>query len=139
MGFNLRGTPFSINGRYDKVDKLVYEGLCQPGFKEFVEDETLLTLVAPLLIKSIKEKPQKNGKLFAFLKLADRDGMEFEAPCFGNIWPIVRDGVRAGDVYIIVLHRKEDDPGRFVVGQPGWAQSARQAASYFIPIDKLEI
>jgi DNA polymerase-3 subunit alpha len=139
MGFNLRGTPFSINGRYDKVDKLVYEGICQSGFKEFVEDETNLTLVAPLLIKSIKEKPQKNGKLFAFLKLADRDGMEFEAPCFGNIWPIVREGVRAGDVYIIVLHRKEDDPGRFIVGQPGWGHSSKQAASYFIPIDKLNI
>lgn len=139
MGFNLRGTPFSINGRYDKVDKLVTEGLCKAGFKEFAEDESLVTLVAPLLVKSIKERPQKNGKLFAFLKLVDREGMEFEVPSFGNVWEHVRTGVRAGDVYVTVLHRKEDNPGSFVIGQPGWAQSARQAASYFIPIDKLEI
>jgi DNA polymerase-3 subunit alpha len=139
LGFNLRGTPFSINGRYDKIDKLFQEGLCQTGFKEFIEDETNVILVAPLLVKSFKERPQKNGKLFAFLKLADRDGMEFEAPAFGNIWEHVRSGVRAGDVYIVVLHRKVDDPGSFVIGQPGWAHSAKSCASYFIPIDMLEI
>jgi DNA polymerase-3 subunit alpha len=139
MGFNLRGTPFSINNRHAKVDKLVEEGLCKPDFKEFVEDETELNLVVPLLVKSIKEKPQKNGKLFAFLRLADREGTEFEAPCFGNVWEHVRSGVRSGDVYITVLHRKDDDPGRFIVGQPGWGVSAKQAASYFIPIDKLEV
>jgi len=139
MGFNLRGTPFSINGRYDKVDRLVSEGLCKTGFKEFIEDESELILIAPLLVKSIKERPQKNGKLFAFLRLVDRDGQEFEVPSFGNVWEHVRTGVRAGDVYIVVLHRREDNPGSFVIGQPGWNQSARQAASYFIPIDKLEI
>lgn len=139
MGFNLRGTPFSINGRYDKVNKLVAEGLCQPGFKEFVEDESHEILIAPLLVKGLKERPQKNGKLFAFLRLADRDGMEYEAPAFANVWEHVRTGVRAGDVYVTVLHRRKDDPGSFIVGQPGWGHSAKQAASYFIPIDKLEL
>jgi DNA polymerase-3 subunit alpha len=139
MGFNLRGTPFSINDRYDKIDRLVTEGLCQSGFKEFVEDETLEVLVAPLLIKSLKERPQKNGKLFAFIRFADRDGMEHEAPAFANIWEHVRTAVRPGDVYVVVLHRRKDDPGSFVVGQPGWAHSAKQAATYFIPIDKLNV
>lgn len=139
LGFNLRGTPFSINDRYDNIDRLVNEGLCRSGFREFVEDESLQILVAPLLVKSIKEKPQKNGKLFAFLKLVDRDGQEHEAPAWGTIWEHVRTGVRAGDVYIVVLHRKEDDPGNFVVGKPGWAHTARSAAGYFIPIDKLEV
>ncbi len=139
MGFNLRGTPFSINDRYDKVDRLVKAGLCSSGFKEFVEDENEVILIAPLLIKSIKERPQKNGKLFAFIKLQDRDGNEYEAPAWGTIWPHVRDGVRQGDVYIVVLHRRADDPGAFVIGQPGWGHTARTAASYFIPIDKLEV
>jgi DNA polymerase-3 subunit alpha len=139
LGFNLRGTPFSINGRYEKIDRLVENGLCQRGWAEFVEDESHLVLIAPLLVKSIKERPQRNGKLFAFLRLADRDGNEYEAPCFGNIWPHVREGVRMGDVYIMVLHRKEDDPGSFVVGQPGWAHTAKSSASYFIPIDKLQV
>jgi DNA polymerase-3 subunit alpha len=139
MGFNLRGTPFSINDRYSKIDRLVAEGLCQSGFKEFIEDEAQEVLIAPLLVKSLKERPQKNGKLFAFLKLADRDGMEYEAPAFANIWEHVRAGIRAGDVYIIILHRRKDDPASFVVGRPGWAQSAKSAAQSFIPVDQLNV
>lgn len=139
MGFNLRGTPYSINGRYDKVDRLVEAGLCEKGLKEFMDDESKLELICPLLVKSSKEKPQKNGKLFSFLRLTDRDGMEIEAPCFGNIWEHVRTGVRPGDVYIIRLHRKDDDPGRLVVGRPGWKHSKEQCATYFIPIDKIQI
>lgn len=139
LGFNLRGTPFSINDRYGKIDRLMEGGLCKTGFREFLEDESLSILVAPLLVKSIKEKPQKNGKLFAFLKLVDRDGLEHEAPVWGTIWEHVRTGVRAGDVYVVVLHRKEDDPGSFVIGKPGWGHTARSAASYFLPIDRLEV
>lgn len=139
LGFNLRGTPFSINGRHDKVDRLVAEGLCRPGLKEFMEDESERDLVAPLLVRSIRERPQKNGKLFAFLKLVDREGMEIEAPAWGTIWEHVRTGVRAGDVYVIVMHRKADEPSSIVLGRPGWAHTARSAASCFLPIDQLEV
>jgi len=139
LGFNLRGTPFSINDRHAKVDRLVGEGLCEPGYAAFVEDEDREVLIAPLLVKSIKERPQKNGRPMAWLRLTDRDGMEFEAPAFAGIWEHVRAAVRQGDVYITVLHRKLEDPNGFVVGKPGWAHSARQAASYFIPVDSIEI
>ena len=139
LGFNLRGTPFSINGRYDKVDRLVAEGLCQRGLKEFVEDESQQLLVAPLLLKSVKDHRQKNGKTMAFMRFADRDGMEVDAPCFANIWEHIKAGLRVGDVYITILHRPEDDATRLIVGQPGWAHSPRSAASYFIPVDGLEI
>ena len=139
LGFNLRGTPFSINGRYDKIDRLVAEGLCSKGWSEFIEDESESVLIAPFLVKSVKERPQKNGKLFAFLRLTDRDGNEYEAPAFANIWEHVRTGVRAGDVYIIILHRRDDDPASFVIGRPGWAQSAKSAAQAFLPIDGISI
>ncbi len=139
LGFNLRGTPFSINDRHAKIDRLVDEGLCKRGWAEFIEDESETILVAPFLVKSIKERPQKNGKLFAFLRLTDRDGLEFEAPAFANVWEHVRTGVRAGDVYVMIVHRREDDPGSFVVGRPGWAQSAKSAAQAFIPVDELKI
>ncbi len=139
LGFNLRGTPFSINGRYDKIDRLVAEGLCVRGWAGFVEDESEQVLIAPLLVKSIKERPQRNGKTFAFLRLTDRDGNEYEAPAFANIWEHVRTGVRAGDVYVMIVHRREDDPGSFVVGRPGWAQSAKSAAQAFIPIDGINV
>ena len=139
LGFNLRGTPFSINSRNEKIDRLIDLGLCESGLGEFIVDEEKLSLVAPLLVKSIREKPQKNGKLFAFLKLSDRDGNEVEAPAWANVWEHVRSGIREGDAYVIVLHRKADDPGRIVVGKPGWAHTARSAASYFLPVDKLEV
>lgn len=139
LGFNLRGTPFSINGRYAKVDRLVDQGLCKAGFSEFDADESESVLVAPLLVKQIRERPQRNGKLFAFLSLVDRDGIEHEAPAWGTIWEHVRTGVRQGDVYVTVLHRKEDEPTSLVIGKPGWAHTARSAASYFLPIDRLEV
>ncbi len=139
LGFNLRGTPFSINGRADKVDRLVAEGLCSTGLSDFLEDITQTILVAPLQVKSIKDRVQKGNRPFAFLKLADRDGQEVEAPAFANIWETVRGSVRAGDVYIILLHRREDDPLSLVVGKPGWGHTPAQASSYFIPIDSVTI
>lgn len=139
LGFNIRGTPFSINDRYDKIDRLVAAGLAKPGWAEFIEDESETVLIAPLLVKSLKERPQRNGKMMAWLRLVDRDGNEYEAPAFGNIWEHVRTSVRAGDVYVMIVHRKEDDPSSFVVGKPGWAQTAKSAAQAFIPVDKLTI
>lgn len=139
LGFNIRGTPFSINDRYNKIDRLVEAGLCSVNFNEFLEDETQDILIVPLVIKSIKERPQKNGKLFAFIKFADREGTEIEAPAFANIWEHVRTSVRAGDVYITVMHRPDNDTSRLIVGQPGWAHTQKTALTYFIPVDKLEI
>ena len=139
LGFNLRGTPFSINDRYDKIDRLVAAGLCKKGWMEFIEDESEEILIAPLLVKSIKERPQRNGKPMAWLRLTDRDGNEYEAPAFANIWEHVRTAVRAGDVYVTIVHRRKDDPTSFVVGKPGWAQTAKSAAQAFIPVDKLTI
>jgi DNA polymerase-3 subunit alpha len=139
LGFNLRGTPFGINGRYDKVDRLVEQGICSRGWAEFVEDQSEPVLVAPLLVKSIKERAQKNGKLMAFLRLEDRDGNDYEAPAFGNVWGHVREHVRQGDVYVCILHRKEEEPDRFIVGRPGWAQTAKSAQQSFIPIDRLTV
>lgn len=139
MGFNLRGTPFSINDRYNKVDRLVAQGLCDVGLKAFIDDTDQNILVCPLLIKSIKERPQRNGKLFAFLRLTDREGMEIEAPAFANIWEHVRTTVRAGDVYIIVVHRDNEDPTRLKVGKPGWKHTAQQCATFFLPIDRINV
>lgn len=139
LGYNLRGTPFSINGRYEKVDRLVSDELCSSGWTEFLEDEDQQILIAPLLVKSLEEKTQKNGKLFANMWLTDREGVERKLPCFGNVWEHVRTAVRVGEVYIILLHRKEDDPSSFIVGRPGWKHTSKSCASYFIPIDDLEV
>lgn len=139
LGFNLRGTPFSINGRAEKVDRLVAEGLCSSGLAEFMEDATQDVVVCPLMVKSIKDRAQKNGKPMAFLTLEDRDGVGVEAPAFAVIWEHVMGSVRAGEVYIMTLHRRDDDPISLVVGKPGWKHNAKMAASYFIPIDLVNV
>lgn len=139
LGFNLRGTPFSINDRYNKIDRLVYAGLCTEGWQDFADDESKEVIVAPFLIKEKKETAQRNGKTMAWLRLTDRNGVEFEAPSFGNIWEHVKGSVRTGDVYIMIVHKRKDDPSSFIVGKPGWAQTAKTAAQAFIPIDQIKI
>lgn len=142
LGFNIRSSAFTINGRDKKTDDLISEGLAieltdllnEDG--EHYTDEVACLVMA---VKDIKERPQKNKQMFAFLKLADRNGQEIEVPCFGNIWQHVSSKVLKGGVYVFVLHRKEDDPTGFIVGKPGWKHSADNARSYVIPLDLLEI
>lgn len=138
LGFNLRGTPFSINGRWEKIDRLISaEMLTCATAAEFFADEDNRVGILPLVLKSFKERPQRNGKMFAFMQFADRDGGEIDAPAFGNTWPCLKEFVRAGDVYVVVLHRKDDDQTSLVVGKPGWKHSPESISSFMIPLDSI--
>ncbi len=140
LGFNLRGTPFSIRGRSEKVEALASAGLLTHAtLKLLFEDEDATQAVVPLVLKSFKEKAQKNGKMFAFLSLADRDGTGTESIAFANVWEHVRASVRPGDVYLTTVHRKPDELTSLVVGLPGWKISQSQAMSCLIPIDQLTV
>lgn len=140
LGFNLRGTPFSIKGRWEKIDSMVRDGtLTAANSIEALADEDNQKVILPLVLKSLKTRPQKNGKMFAFLKFADRDGGEIEAPCFANIWQHIGENVRVGEVYVVLLSRREDDPSLLVVGSGGWSQTREIASMYVIPLDQLEV
>ena len=140
LGFNLRGTPFSIKDRERKVDALRTAGLLTHAtIKELLDDEDSQRAVIPLVVRSLKEKPQKNGRMFAFVSLADRDGQATESVAFNNVWEHVRATVRPGDVYLTTVHRKEGEPGSLVIGLPGWKISPSQAAAMMLPIDSIEI
>ena len=142
LEFNLRNSPFTINDRDRKVELMLSEGIAYDLRDLLDEDsdayETEVACV-PLAVKDIRERPQRNGQQFAFLKLVDRHGHEIEAPCFGNIWGHVSTAVRRGNVYLFVVHRKEGEPTNFVVGKPGWKHSSSDAKSYVLPLDSLPL
>lgn len=142
LEFNLRNSPFTINDRDRKVELLISEGVAV-DIRDLLDEEnehyTDEVCCIPLAVKDIRTRPQKNGQQFAFLKLTDRHGHEIEAPCFGNIWSHVSQSVVKGNVYLIVLHRKDGEPSNFVVGKPGWKHSQKDAKGYVLPLDELQL
>lgn len=138
LGFNLRMSPFSLNGRAEKVRRLFEEGLCRP-LREFMEDEEAAVLITPLMLRSFSEKPQRKGGMMAFLTFTDPDGQEVEAPAFAGVWKYLSGKVRVGEVYVCTLNRKEEDPTRFIFGRPGWAQNENSASSALLRLDDMTI
>ncbi len=136
LGFNLRYSAFSIKGRSGKLQQLFEDGVIT-DYQTFAdpEDSTDECAAIPVVVKDIRERPQRNQKMMAFLKFLDANGQEFEAPCFGNIWGHVRRHVRKGEAYIVIVSKKPEEPERIVVGRPGWAQSEKAALSTFIRLD----
>lgn len=136
MTFSLRGSPFEILDRKEKLGEIYGDTI--PSYKDFMEGDDDVGII-PVVIKEIKEKPQKNGKLFAFLKFAAESGEEFEAPCFANIWQHVRLHVYKGAVYVVTFNRPEDDPENLLVGRPGFSHSQKSSLGYFVNIDEVQL
>lgn len=139
LNFNIRDTPFSINGRFEKIDRLVEQEICLPDLEEFLSDEEMRVVICPTAVTGIELASQKNGKEFARLTLSDRNGSDLKVACFANIWEHVRDHVKLGEVYVTIAHRREDDPRSFIAGRVGWKQSQRSSLSSFILLDSLEV
>jgi DNA polymerase-3 subunit alpha len=137
MGFSLAGSPFEILDRKKKVDAM-FDGI-STDLQSFLEGEEEVAML-PVVVKEWKEKPQRNGQMFAFVKFATEDGHEFDSPCFANVWKWVRLRIRKGSVYVVTFNRKVDeDPESFVVGKPGWAQSQHSSEQAFINVDDITL
>ena len=102
-------------------------------------ESDLDTAMLPVVVKDFKERPQRNGQLFAFIKFATESGLEFEAPAFANVWKHIGPRCRRGSVYVVTVSRKEDDMESVSVGKPGWAQSKHSAEEAFIDVDSIEL
>lgn len=135
LGFNLRSSPFTVNGREEKVQMLL-DAEIAVEYHDFIESDASYAMV-PVVVKSFKERPQKNKQMFAFVKFADRNGMEFEAPCFSAVWQHVKGLVRPGEVYVVMFNHNEDEPSNLVVGKPGWGHKQMDALGYFLRIDEV--
>lgn len=136
LSFNVMYSPFTMNGRDEKVQKFFEAGVITT-YDEFVESDEQEGRLA-VILKDWRERPQRNGQMMAFLKFGTRDGREFEAPAFSGIWRLVSQVLSKGDLYITTFNRKDDDPQRLIIGQSGWAHTRNQCLRYFIKIDDLE-
>lgn len=140
LGFNIRGTPFSLFERSEKIEKLLNNKIIlDSDWNQFLDDESRDIIICPFFVSEIKEKAQKNGKMMAWLRLCDMNNKDIEVPAFGNIWEFVRDRVKIGGVYITTVHRRSDDPTSFIAGKPGWTQTQKTANSSFIDLDKVNV
>lgn len=137
MGFSLTGTPFDILDRRRKIDAM-FDGVVM-NLEEFYESENESAML-PVVVKEWKEKPQRNGQMFAFVKFATEEGIEFDAPAFGNVWKWISGRIKKGSVYVVTFNRSiEDDPENLKVGRSGWAQTQHSVDSAFINVDDIQL
>ena len=137
LTFSLRGSPFEILDRDKKIEAIFGDSV--KTYTEFVEGDDEVCMM-PVVVNEIKERPQRSGDLFAWIKFAVETGEEFEAPCFSNIWKFVSSSVRRGNVYVVTFNRKiEDDPHSLIVGKKGWKHGMNEAVGYFIDIDAISM
>lgn len=133
MDFSLAGSPFEVLDRDKKIEAC---GPVLSTYEGFIESDEPFAML-PVLVKEFKEKPQRNGQMFAFVKFATLDGNEWDSPCFGNVWKHVRPKLQKGNVCLVIFNKKEDEPENLVVGMPGWAQSAKSALKAVTNVDDL--
>jgi DNA polymerase-3 subunit alpha len=136
MGFSIRGSPFEILDRKEKIDKL-FAGVTV-SYEEFVQSEDEVAML-PVVVKDFKERAQRNKQMMAFVKFAAESGQEFEAPAFGNIWKHISGKMKKGAVYIATFNRKLEDPESLVIGKAGWAHSQHSASQYMINVDEITL
>jgi len=136
MGFSVRGSPFEILDRKKKISAVFEDAIVT--YKEFVESTDEVGMI-PVCVKDFKERPQRNGQMFAFIKFATDTGEEFECPAFATTWKHIKQNVHKGAVYIATFNKKLDDPESFVLGRPGWAQSAHSSQQSMINVDSIEL
>lgn len=134
LEFNIRNSPFTINGRAEKLNKLIEDGM-QISYADFVESEEQEVGVIAVVVKDVRERPQRNKEMMAFLKLHDCTGTEFEVPSFSGVWKHVSKFVKKGEVYLMTFNRKLDKPNDLILGKPGWAHKPFDAMTFVIKLD----
>jgi DNA polymerase-3 subunit alpha len=136
LEFSTKGSPFEILDRMKKIEAM-FDGRVA-DYREFIEGDEEVAML-PVAVKEIKERPQRNGQMFAFVKFAEPGGTEFEAPCFASIWRNISSKVKKGSVYVATFNRKEEDPEALIVGKPGFKHSAWSCQDYMINVDEIQL
>jgi len=137
LGFSLSGSPFELFERGKKIAQLTSDGMLTT-FDDFMNSEETVACI-PVIVKNINERAQRKGGMFAFIKFGDTNGVEFDAPAFATIWRHIVSKTVKGNVYLVTVNRKLDEPRNLVVGKPGFAHSQYSAEGYMINIDNLEL
>lgn len=137
LGFSLSGSPFEILGRDIKIKELTDVGMLT-DYESFIKSEAVVAVI-PVIVKNINERAQRNGRMFAFMKFGDKNGSEFEAPAFANIWKWIKPKAAKGNVYLLTVNRKIDEDRRsLLVGKPGFAHTQYSSQGYLINVDDFD-
>lgn len=137
MGFSLSGSPFELFNRGKKIDDLVDQGVLY-DYEDFISSDETVGCI-PVIIKGYNERAQRKGGMMAWVKFGDRNGSEFEAPAFATIWRWIVGKVAKGNVYLVTLNRKLDDPRNLIIGKPGFAHSQYSTEGYLINVDDFDV
>lgn len=134
LGFAMAGSMFDVMDRDVKLDR--YFGDILTEYNDFIDGENEVAML-PVLLKDFKERPQRNGQMFAFMKFMTRSGAEFEAPAFASTWKLIKPKAKKNHVYAVMFNRKAEDPQSLIVGKPGFKQTQSMADESFIDVDDL--
>lgn len=147
--FSLRGSPFEILERQEKIGKFLEEKAGELTVIHYDLDyakaiaSDVEVICIPVTVRRIFEKPQRNSQMFSFLTFSTFDGMEFDAPCFSTIWKWVKPTTKKGNVYMAVFNRKigKDREGAedLVVGRPGFGHSGASSLKYMFDVDQITL
>lgn len=145
LGFSLRGSPFEVMGRMEKIFSFMESEMSTPSdnhygvdLDEALESDSEI-IVLPVIVKRIFEKPQKNKQLMAFISFETMDGRMFDAPAFASVWRNIKKTTKVGNVYIGTFNRDfGEESDKLKVGRPGFAHSEKSCQRYMIDVDTLE-
>lgn len=144
--FSLRGSPFEILDRMDKIEKYLAEKAGELTVIHYDLDyvqaikSKVEVICIPVTIRRIFEKPQRNGQMFSFLTFSTFDEVEFDAPCFSTIWKWIKPITKKGTVYMAVFNRKlGEEAENLVVGRPGFSHSGASSLKYMFDVDQIKL
>lgn len=136
MGFNLRGSPFDLFERMNKIKNIF--GSKIPNYNDIINSKENIVVI-PVILKNFSEKAQRNGGMMSFMKFEDVDRAIFEAPCFAGIWRFVRSKSKKNNVFLVTFNRKLEQPKSLLVGKPGFKHSQNSVDSSFINVDNIDL
>jgi len=71
----------------------------------------------PVVVKGIKTQLDKNGNEMAFIEVEDLIGTKLRIPLFSSFWKYLKDCIFTNSIYLMSLHKKDDDQIMFGDGK----------------------
>lgn len=117
LGFNFWKSPWSVNGRMEKI-----EGLRSAGKIVAANDRISFGKRHPFMLSAIRLHKDRRGKQMAFLSLETPEGDPVKGLCFASVWSSIADKPFVGRVFL-VYGKYGDDRTDFIVEKTGNSHS----------------
>lgn len=113
LGFNFWRSPWTINDRAGKIDRLRRLGKIPDA-----KDRISFGKRYPFLLSGIRHHTDKKGNAMAFLSLETPEGDPVKGLCFSSVWASMDDKPLTGRVYL-VAGKFGHDRNDFIVDRTG--------------------